>query len=142
MKKLIIAAAFILLTGTAFSQTLQKGVHLGIQTINVTLDPDVTMNQYLEFTINTFFPEAEKAFPGMKVFIMAGGMELASSEVAEVKYSIIYYFESEEVQSKYFDEGGNFTDAGSAAIEKLGPTFEKYDKLGENSAPTLGWRIL
>jgi hypothetical protein len=142
MKKLIIAAAFILLTGVTFSQTLKKGCFLGVQALTITLATDVTMEQYLDFTMNTFIPEAEKHFPGLKVLIMGGGMEMGSGEEAEVKYSVIYYFESAEVQSKYFNEGGNFTEGGTAAIEKLRPTSEKMDKLGTNSAPTLGWMIL
>ena len=142
MKKLIIAAAFILLAGVAFSQTLQKGSHLGIQSLNITLDPDVTWNQYLDFTMNTFIPEVEKHFPGMKAFVMGGGMEIGGSEEGKVEYSIIYFFESEEVFNKYFDAEGNPNDAFMAAIEKLEPTSEKMDKLGTNSAPALGWMIL
>ena len=69
-------------------------------------------------------------------------MELGSIEEAGVKYSVIYYFESSDVQGKYFDEGGNLTEGGTAAIEKLGPTSEKMDELGTNNAPTLGWMIL
>ena len=142
MKKLVIATVFILLTGVAFSQTLKTGAHLGIQVLKIDLAPGVTMEQYLDFTMNTFIPEAEKHFPGLKVFIMGGGMELGSIEEAGVKYSVIYYFESSDVQGKYFDEGGNLTEGGTAAIEKLGPTSEKMDELGTNNAPTLGWMIL
>ena len=142
MKKLIIAAAVILLAGTAFSQTLKTGAHLGIQALKIDLAPGVTMEQYLDFTTNTFIPEAEKHFPGMKAFVIGGGMEIGGSEEAKVEYSIIYFFESEEVFNKYFDAEGNPNDVFTAAIEKLGPTFEEYDKLGTNSAPTLGWMIL
>ncbi len=142
MKNFIIAAAFILLSGTVFSQTLQKGSHFGLQALKITLDPDVTLNQYLDFTMNTFIPEAEKHFPGMKAFVIGGGMEIGGSEEAKVEYSIIYFFESEEVFNKFFDAEGNPNDAFTAAIEKLGLTFEKYDKLGTNSAPTIGWMIL
>jgi hypothetical protein len=99
------------------------------------------MEQYLDFTMNTFIPEAEKHFPGLKVLIMGGGMELGISEEAEVKYSVIYYFESAEVESIYFNEDGTLTEGGNAAIEKLGPTSEKMDELGTNSAPTVGWMI-
>ena len=141
MKKFIIAA-FILLSGTVFSQTLQKGSHFGLQAMEITLDPDVTLNQYLDFTLNTFIPEVEKHFPGMKAFVVGGGMEIGGSEEAKVEYSIIYFFESEEVFNKYFDAEGNPNGTFMAAIEKLGPTSEKMDKLGTNSAPTLGWMIL
>ena len=39
MKKFIIAA-FILLSGTVFSQTLQTGSHFGLEALKITLDPD------------------------------------------------------------------------------------------------------
>ena len=139
MKKLIIAAAFILLAGTVFSQTLQKGAHLGVNTMKVTLDPDVTMNQYLDFTINTVVPEIEKHFPGMKVFIMAGGGDLGENKI---EYAYLFYFETAEVYNKYFDAEGNFNDEGLAAMEKLGPTFEEQDKLGTDPGKLAGWLIL
>ena len=142
MKKLIIAAAFILLAGTAFSQTLKKGAYLGIQSLNVTLNPDVTMNQYLDFTINTFIPEAEKLLPGVKGFVIGGGMEIGSSEEGKEEYSIIWYWESMEDFNNYFDAEGNPNDAFMAAMEKLGPTNEKWEKLGTGIAPVLGWMIL
>ena len=142
MKKFIIAAAFILLAGTAFSQTLKTGAHLGIQALKIDLAPGVTMEQYLDFTTNTFIPEAEKHFQGMKAFLLGGGMEIGGSEELKVEYSIIFYFESEEVFNKFFDAEGNPNDVFMEAIEKLGPTSEKMDKLGTNSAPTLGWMIL
>jgi hypothetical protein len=92
--------------------------------------------------MNTFIPEAEKAFPGMKVFLIGGGMEIGGSTEGKEKYSMIYYFESDEIFNKYFDAEGNPNDAFMEAIEKLGPTSERMDKLGTNSAPTLGWKVL
>ncbi len=142
MKKLIIAAAIILFAGTAFSQTLQKGGILSVQTLKISLDPDVTWNQYLDFTMNTYIPEAEKAFQGVKVFVMIGGIKLGSIGEAKEEYNLIYYWESEEAANKYFDAGGNLTDEGTAAMEKLGPTFEKGEKLGTNSSDLLVWVIL
>ena len=137
MKKLIIATAFILLAGTAFSQTLKKGNIIGVHHLTVTLKPDVTMDQYLDFTINTLFPEAEKAFPGVKAFIMQGGSGGATND-----YATLFYFESGEVFSKYFDAEDNLTIEGTAAMEKLGPTIEKLDELGTDTREEFGWMIL
>ncbi len=58
MKKLIIAAAFILLAGVAFGQTLQKGNAVVTQVLNVDLKPDVTIDQWKEFFISKVIPES------------------------------------------------------------------------------------
>ena len=137
MKKLIIVAAFILLAGVAFGQHLQKGVLLGVHHMTITLKPNVTMDQYLDFTINNFIPEAEKAFPGLKAFIMQGGGGGATND-----YASLFYFESGEVFSKYFDAEDNLTIEGTAAMEKLEPTIEKLDELGTDTREEFGWMIL
>ena len=142
MKKIIIVSALVLFAGTVFSQCLKKGSFIGVQAFNIELGPGVTLDQYLKFTMKTFIPEAEKAFPGMKVFLMEGGVDLSSMEELENAYSLVYYFESERVQGNYFDKEGNLTEEGTAAMEMLEPTFEQYEKLGYNSAPLIGWKLL
>ena len=65
MKKLILtAAALILVVGTTFGQTLQKGNLIGTHVTTVDLKPDVTMEQYQEFYISKVIPEFEKHYTG------------------------------------------------------------------------------
>ena len=51
MKKLLVISVLILLTGVAFGQTLQKGGSFNLHVLTVTLDPDVTMNQWVDDTV-------------------------------------------------------------------------------------------
>ena len=142
MKKIIITAAFILIAGTVFSQTLQKGGILGVRTVKITLNPDVTMNQFLDFVINTYLPESEKVIPGMKGFIMRSIPQVPSNYEFKEEYTFIYYIESEEVYRKYFDTEGTPTDKGMAAIEKFGPLTEKLNEFATESGETLTSVIL
>jgi hypothetical protein len=48
------------------AQTLQKGDVVAIRVYTLTLKPDVTMNQVLDFWINKYNPEFEKCYPGLK----------------------------------------------------------------------------
>jgi len=141
MKKLIIAAAFILLAGTTFSQTLQKGSLLGHWTPSITLAPDVTMDQYMDFVKNKFLPAFEEHFPGMKGFIMQGGGDYLEGDVKN-EYVYLFYFESAEVVHKYFDTEFNITEEAAAALEKLGPIFEEFKKLGTDAGKREMWTIL
>jgi hypothetical protein len=97
MKKIIIAAAFILLAGVAFGQTLQKGSIMALRTEAPALNPGVTMEQYADFMINKFAPEMEKIFPGTKVFIL-------KADRGDFKggYAMLIWVESAEARDKIF----------------------------------------
>ena len=52
MKKLVFLVALVLMAGVAFGQTIQKGSVFGAYALEIKLDPDVTMNQFLDFVQN------------------------------------------------------------------------------------------
>ena len=136
MKKLIIVAVFILLAGTVFSQTLKKGTVLGIHHLTVTLAPDVTMDQYLDFINNKYLPEFEKHFDGWKGFLMKGDRGEHKNE-----YGLEWYIESLEARDKYFDSEGEMNDVGNAAMEKMSPILEEQEKLGTWTSTYTDWVI-
>lgn len=66
-EKLFVITALLIFAGIASGQTLKKGSIVSISYYEVILQPDVTMNQYLEF-LNTKYKAAfEKAFPGVTI---------------------------------------------------------------------------
>ena len=131
MKKIIIAAAFILFAGLAFGQTLQKGSVLALRTDAPTLNPGVTMDQYAEFMVNTFAPEFEKLFPGTKVFILK-----ADRGEHTGGYAMLIYIESAELRDKLF----GVEDAETQS--KLLPLMEKLGKFGTVSEKYTDWVVL
>ena len=72
MRKLLVITALLLFAGVAFGQTLTKGSVIGVHNYNITLQPDVTMNQFMEFWTNNVIPEFEKVWPGGKDLVMMG----------------------------------------------------------------------
>lgn len=116
MKKLLFVAAIILFTGTVFGQTLQKGAVLAIRNFTIILNPDVTMNQFLDFYINKYIPEFEKNYPGIKEFILSGNRGEKKNQFAEV-----LYFESLQVRDKFYpvENGTTMSDAVKEAEEKM-----------------------
>jgi len=115
MKKSIIAVAFILLAGAAFSQTLQKGSILAPHVITVDLDPDVTYNQWKDYALTKYIPAYNKHFQG--------DLEMYYAEVDrgddENGISLIWVFKSLEVRDKYFTKEGAATELWSSKIEKI-----------------------
>lgn len=64
--------ALILITGLTFGQTIKKGAVVAVSSYEFTLNPDVTMNQFLNFYLNKYIPEFEKNYPGMKMYLLWG----------------------------------------------------------------------
>ena len=137
MKKLIIAAALFLFIGIAYGQTLEKGGSFGLHVLTINLDPDVTMNQYLDFLIDKYIPEAEKHFEGVKMSVMKGDRGEHENKIA-----LVLYFESEEARDKYWPEEGEGSDETKAAMKKVKPLLDELLSLGTWSDEYSGWVIL
>jgi hypothetical protein len=105
------------------AQTLHKGAVLAIKNFTLILQPDVTMNQFLDFYRNKQIPQFEKSFPGVKLFILKG-----DRGVKKYQYVEIQYFESVEVRDKYWKDVDVPTDEGKLAKEKMRGIFEETFK--------------
>ena len=136
MRKLLVITAFLLFAGIAFGQTMQKGVVIGVHTVTVTLNPDVTMDQYQDFILKKLIPEWEKHFPGAKLFISKGLNRENKDE-----YAMLIYIESKKVYYKYWNDDGSATDIGAAAVAKVQPTIDEMVKLGTYSSVINDWVI-
>ena len=137
MKKIILTAAFILFVGVMYGQSLQKGNLIGTHLLTLELKQGVTMEQFQEFYIKKFIPEFEKIRNGWKVYLVKGIRgEHANS------YGLIIVIESEELRDKHYNDDGNLSEFGKAALEKLAPVREELDKLVTFSATYTDWVIL
>ena len=137
MKKLIlITAALLLVAGTTFGQTLQKGNLVGHHVLTINLDPDATMNQFIDFYVNKSIPEFEKNFPGMKVYLAKG-----IRGENENSFGVFYIADSVEDRDKYWNEDGTLNELGNSAWEKLQPVFEEGSKLGTFTTTYTDWVI-
>ena len=137
MKKLSFLIVLVLLAAIAYGQP-QKGGVIGVYAITVNLDPDVTMNQFLDFQNNELIPAFEKHVAGVKVFYL---QEYRGDEGNE--YGMMIYCESVEVYDKYWDEEGVNTELLKKIFEdSLKELFEKANKLGKTNWEFTDWKIL
>ena len=135
MKKLIFITAFVIMAGIAYGQTLQKGNFIGFHIYTINLDPDVTMNQYLEVWKNNFTPAFNKNFKA-KVYIIEG----VRGE-CENCFGAMVIWESEAIRDKFFNEEGGLNEVGQAAWEKVQPALNKLKELGEATSNYTDWII-
>ena len=132
----MIITALVLFAGVAFGQTIKKGSAIGIHEWTLKLNPDVTMNQFLELWENTAIPVMKKAIPEQTPFLLKG---IGANNKFE--YAGLYYFNSIEDFRKYWNEDGP-TEKGIAAMESHGPLMEEISKLGEFTYTAKDWIII
>ena len=125
MKKLVLLTALILMTGLAFGQGLQKGNLAGVKIVNLTPNPDVTMNQFVDFIKNKYIPAYEKAHPGIKCYLTK-----SIRGDNENSYGWIFYIESAEVMLKYWPEPDVESVLKQEAGKKLEPINVERRKFG------------
>jgi hypothetical protein len=123
MKKLVFILTIILLSGFTFGQTLQKGTLVGLHTSQPVLVSGVTIDQYLAFIKDKLIPAYERNFPGAKCFIL-------KSVRGECKncVSFLFYFPSESIRNKYFNEAG-YTELGQTAINNMKTLYDEIAKM-------------
>ena len=136
MRKLLLITALVLFAGIACGQTVQKGSVVGVHTSTVTLNQGVTLDQYLDYFSNTFIPEFEKHFPGVKLFLVKG----LNREVKDA-YGKIFIIESKEVYNKYWNDDGSNTEVTAAIAEKVQPLLDEGNKLGTTDDVIADWVI-
>lgn len=136
MRKLLFGV-LVLLATISYAQP-QKGGVIGAYALKVNLNPDVTMNQFLDFQINEYIPAFEGVVEGVKLFFL---QEYRGAQGHE--YGLLIYCESVEVYDKYWDEKGNPTELlNKIFMEQLKELYDKGMKLGEISWDFTDWKIL
>jgi hypothetical protein len=105
------------------AQTLKKGAVLGIHTYTFTLNPDVTLNQFLDFMMNKYIPETDKNFPGSKMYVLSGDRGERKNQIA-----LMTVFESIQVRDKYYPSADKTSPEADAASGKMKTITEEMMK--------------
>ena len=139
MKKtlLTITLAFIFGIVLTNAQNIKKGSIIGAHNITIKLDPDVTMNQFIDKFNNDYIPAVEKHFPGMNIRLAAGLRGENQDEMG-----VFYFFESEDARAKYFNDDGSWTTLGAKALALDEPYWNALTKLGTYKWTYTDWLIL
>ena len=139
MKKLLVIASIVLFSGIAFGQTLKKGAILGIYETEITLKPDVTMDQFLDFCTNKWYPAINKLLEGEGVTFF---MLQSDRGAKKGNFAWGIYCESEEVRNAYWPGDGSGSGKGGALWQKMEPLNEELSKLITYENVGADWKIL
>jgi len=124
MKKLVFITILFLLTIAVSGQTLKKGALVVVDSYELTLKPDVTLNQFIDFYLNKYIPEFEKNYPGTKVYLLYGDRGEHKNQIG-----VAMICESVEIRDKYWPkEDGESSELAKAAEAKMAPINEEAGK--------------
>ena len=115
------------------AQTLKKGAVVAVGIYEMTLNPDVSLNQFFDFYNNKYIPEFEKNWPGVKLYIMAGDRGENKN-----KFGAILIFKSVAVRDKYYpaEDANTTSDAWKASTEKMKVMDAEFSKYVVSGART------
>ena len=138
MRKLFVVTALLLFAGIAFGQSLKKGGILGIYETTLTLEPDVTMDQLMDFLTNKWYPEINRHMKGSGVtfFLLKGDRGENNGNLA---WGI--YCESDEVRNKYWPGDGSGSGEFGPIWQKMQPLNEELGKLATYKNVGTDWKI-
>ena len=139
MRKLLVITTLVLFTGIAFGQTIKKGAILGIYETEITLKPDVTMDQFLDFCNNKWYPAINKLLEGEGVTFF---MLQSDRGAKKGNFAWGIYCESEEVRNKYWPGDGSGTGKFRPIGEKMQPLNEELNKLITYKNVGADWKVL
>ena len=123
MKKALIFLAVSLIGSFSFGQIMHKGAVVGLHISNPDLKKGITMEAYTKFFTSKVIPAYDKAFPGMKTYLIKSLRGVDSSSMG-----VIFMFNNEAARNRYFNTDGSMTKLGNAASEKLNDVSKEEDK--------------
>lgn len=130
----------LILIGTSeitFSQTFQKGNLLGFHNMSISLEADVTFNQFKDFFNDKVIPELNKYFPGTRSYLL-----LENNRVGKNSLGLVTVFDSQEIKDRYYNQDGSRTELGKSAWEKVDLVRNELYKLGKVNAKYTDWVVL
>ena len=137
MKTVSIIAVFFLLaaSGTVYAQSFQEGNLLGVHTVSLNLNPDVTFNQYKANFKETVAP-AIKEYLEVEVYLLKSARGADANSVG-----MLYIYESDEVRNKYWNADGSPSDLWQAQMAKMQDIMAKSNELGTWSSDYNDWIV-
>ena len=133
-----------LLLGFSFTQltaqTLKKGAVVCTNTYTFTLNPDVTMNQFMDFYVNKYIPEFEKNYPGVKSYLLWGDRGDKKNQIG-----VLDVYESVVIRDRYYsvENDTTMTNAVKVANEKMKDINQEMGKffIGSGTRAYTDWII-
>jgi hypothetical protein len=136
MKKTFLITALLLCAGVTFGQSLQKGNLMALHTLEITPNPDVSFNEFMDHFTGEFIPKYEESFPGLHFYLLKG-----DRGESENKIGMLMFSESVDVRNMYWPSPDSASAEAMKGFEKMGTAWEDLQQYGTWSSVYTDWII-
>ena len=124
LKTLIVITAVLMISSFCQAQGLERGNLFGLHVVTVTLNPNVTMDDFKNAFVREVIPEYEKNWPGLKGYLVKAFFVDSKNQ-----FAIIWLFKTEADRNRNFNADGSANELEKAGLEKVKPVEEKLKKM-------------
>jgi hypothetical protein len=121
MKILMRSVLLLAAVTSALGQGLEKGNLVGVHVVTARLKPGVTLDEFAKAYVRDVIPEYEKAWPGLKAYVMRSFFKDSKNQLA-----IVWLFETVEDRNRNFDAQGRRNELEYAALAKVKPFEDRF----------------
>jgi hypothetical protein len=136
MKRLILFTVLIFAISLTHGQNLQKGNLVGTHVMTVTLQPGVTMDQFMEVFKSKVLP-VYNIDPDWNVYLVKS----IRGNVSKDSFGLIHIVKSDQVRDRFYNIDGSRTELGKSWSEKLKPIMEELKKYGTYTTTWSDWIV-
>jgi hypothetical protein len=136
MIKYLAFAVLALAETASFSQSLKKGNVVGLHVTAITLKPGRSMDDFKEFYLRKVIPAFEKQYPDVKHYLIRG-----LRGESENTLGTIYFFQSDNIRSRYFNTDGTRTPLGEQKHASMKSIEDELDEWATITREYTDWVI-
>lgn len=136
MKRLIITSTLIIATVAVYGQAIKKDAFIRLQTLTITLNPGITMEEFKEFYLNKVIPDYQRNIPEVKFYLVK-----AIRGEEDGRLAVLWIVESDKIRDKYHNADGSLTEAGKEAWKKRQPVQDQLNKMATIATKYTDWMV-
>jgi hypothetical protein len=104
----------LLVAITVYSQKVNTGMVVGMAEIEVTLEDNMTFEQFEQLFMDEYVPALTKSFPGMSFTLLKGDRGKRTG-----KYTELWTYESVEERNRWWPEAGKGSEETEEGFNKM-----------------------
>ena len=122
--RLLVSLAILSLAITAFGQKVKPGNVVSIFEIEITLEDNMTYEQFEKLYLEEYIPAIEKNFPGTELHLLKGERGKRTG-----KYTEILVFDSLEERNRWFPEKSKTSEEAEKGFENMREVQDRLMKM-------------
>jgi hypothetical protein len=125
--RLLFTVAFLILAISSYGQKVKTGKVVRIVELEISLEDNMTFEQFEKFFLEEYIPAGNRNFPRLKFSLLKGDRGIRTG-----KYTVLVFFDSVEERNRWFPEKGKSSEETKQAFDNMRAIQDKMMKMASN----------